>query len=408
MRILHLSDFYAPTIGGLERHVETLSREFVALGHHVDVVTLRVGDRPAHEVRDGIRVHRIGGWSGALARFYENPDRPFHPTVPDPGVVAELRRAVGHLRPDVVHSQGWLPYSYFPLHRRGSGPAHVMTLHDYGLVCARKTNQHNGTPWCDGPGLRKCVRCATAQYGGAKATALVTGLRASRPLHHNADAYIAVSTAVADASRAGLPSDMPVSVIPSLVPNDITDTPIARPDFLPPDGYLLYVGALGRHKGVDVLLEAHRRMRHRRPLVLIGTRHDLDLTSTDPDVTVVHDQPHDRVMAAWHGASLGVVPSVWHEPMGQVAVEAMSCGRAVVVSDVGGLRDTVEHGVTGLRVPPGDPAALAGALDGLLADPTRAAALGLAGRVAAARYRANAIAPRVLSVFEDVIAKRRA
>ena len=157
MRILNLSDFYAPTIGGLERHVETLSREFIAMGHEVDVVTLRVGDRPAHEVRDGVRVHRIRGWSSALAPYYADQERPFHPTVPDPGLVATLRRAVAVLRPDVVHSHSWLQYSYFPLHRRGSGPAHVPMLHDYGLACARKTYQFDGEYWCDGPKLAKCV-----------------------------------------------------------------------------------------------------------------------------------------------------------------------------------------------------------------------------------------------------------
>ncbi|HEX4723240.1 MAG TPA: glycosyltransferase family 4 protein [Pseudonocardiaceae bacterium] len=408
MRILHLSDFYTPTIGGLERHVETLSREFVALGHEVDVVTLRVGDRPAHEVRDGVRVHRVRGWSTALAPFYENPERPFHPTVPDPGLVATLRRAVAILRPDVVHSQSWLQYSYSPLYRRGSGPAHVATLHDYGLACAKKTYQFNGGQWCDGPRLAKCVRCATGQYGPAKAAALVTGLRASRPLLHNADAYIAVSSAVARAAGAALPPGMPVSVIPSMVPDGIAEGDTPRPDFLPPGDYLLYVGALGRHKGVDVLLAAHERMRHRRPLVLVGTRHDDDLGLDRPGVTVVHDQPHASVMAAWRSALLGVVPSVWHEPMGQVAVEAMLTGRAVVASDVGGLRDIVDHGVTGLRVPPSDPIALAAALDELVADPTRAATMGAAGRDMAARYQASVVAPRVIDVFEQVIAARRA
>ncbi|HEX9335122.1 MAG TPA: glycosyltransferase family 4 protein, partial [Pseudonocardiaceae bacterium] len=218
----------------------------------------------------------------------------------------------------------------------------------------------------------------------------------------------AVGSSVAESARAVLPPGMPVSVIPSMVPDGVAELDAPRPNFLPVGDYLLYVGALGRHKGVDVLVAAHRRMRQRRPLVLIGTRHDddLDLDLDLPDVTVVHDQPHATVMAAWRRALLGVVPSAWHEPMGQVAVEAMLTGRAVVVSDVGGLRDIVEHGVSGLRVPPGDPAALADALDTLVADPARATAMGAAGRLVAARYRASAIAPRVIDVFEQVIARR--
>jgi glycosyltransferase involved in cell wall biosynthesis len=404
MRILHLSDFYRPTIGGLERHVETLSREFIELGHEVDVVTLQVGDRPAHEVCNGVRVHRVSGWSTALAPYYADPSRPFHPTAPDPGLVATLRRIVAVLKPDVVHSHSWLQYSYFPLYRRHSGPAHVVTLHDYGLACAKKTFQHNDEQWCGGPRLAKCVRCATGQYGQVKATALVAGLRASRLWHGHADAYIAISSSVAESARTALPPGMPVRVIPSMVPDDIVTAPV-RPSFLPSGDFLLYVGALGRHKGVDVLLAAHQRMRRRLPLVLIGTPHGA-LDVSGPDVTVVHSQPHATVMAAWQRATLGVVPSVWHEPMGQVAVEAMLAGRAVVVSDVGGLRDIVEQGVSGLRVPPGDPDALATALDELVGDPARAAAMGAAGRARAARYQASAVAPRVIEVFDEVIARR--
>jgi glycosyltransferase involved in cell wall biosynthesis len=282
----------------------------------------------------------------------------------------------------------------------------VVTLHDYGLACVKKTNQFDGRAGCDGPALAKCVRCASGQYGPAMAAALATGLRASRLLHRNADAYIAVSSAVAAVARKVLPPGMPVTIVPSLVPNGIGDRTGPRPDFLPDGDFLLYVGALGRHKRVDVLLAAHERMRHRTPLVLIGTHPEPGLNLDRPGVTVARDQPHAVVMAAWHRALAGVVPSVWHEPMGQVAVEAMLAGRAVVASDVGGLRDVVAHGVSGLRVPPGDPDALAAALDELVADPARAAAMGTAGREAARRYQAGAVAPRVLDVFERVIADR--
>ena len=65
MHILQLTDFYRPVIGGLERHVETLSRELVRLGHTVTVVTLQTGDAPAEETLDG--VHIVGFADGAAA-----------------------------------------------------------------------------------------------------------------------------------------------------------------------------------------------------------------------------------------------------------------------------------------------------------------------------------------------------
>jgi glycosyltransferase involved in cell wall biosynthesis len=74
-----------------------------------------------------------------------------------------------------------------------------------------------------------------------------------------------------------------------------------------------------------------------------------------------------------------VVCVPWYEPFGIVPLEAMACGVPVVASAVGGQIDSVVDGVTGIHVPPRDPAALAAALRSLLDDPGRAAALGVAG-----------------------------
>ncbi|HEY9179769.1 MAG TPA: glycosyltransferase, partial [Candidatus Baltobacteraceae bacterium] len=74
-----------------------------------------------------------------------------------------------------------------------------------------------------------------------------------------------------------------------------------------------------------------------------------------------------------------VVCYPWYEPFGIVPLEAMACGVAVVVAQVGGLVDSVLDGVTGIHVPPRSPIALAQALRELLADPKRCVQLALAG-----------------------------
>jgi len=427
MHVVQLTDFYRPIIGGLERHVETLSRELISLGHSVTVVTLQTGDEPTEEVIDGVRVIRIKGWSTRLAAFHADVARPFHPTAPDPGAMAALRRMVQRERPDVVHSHSWLQYSYFPQYRPRRGPAHVVTLHDYGLACPKKTLQYSGrraaigndglpaqstlgiSRPCSGPHLPKCLGCAPQQYGLLKGTAVTTGLLASRVLHRRADQYIAISAAVANSSRPVLPSDSEIVVIPTMVPNGLyalgRSTP--RPEFLPPeDGYLMFVGALGRHKGVDVLLEARRRMRNQPPLVLIGTPQADTPRIDGPGIVVAHNIPNAQVMASWIRASLAVVPSVWNEPMGQVAMEAMLAGRAVVASNVGGLRDVVVHDETGFTVPPGDPGALAAALDDLLDDPEKRRQFGGTGQLHARRFEAATVTPKIVKVFEDAILGR--
>jgi glycosyltransferase involved in cell wall biosynthesis len=92
--------------------------------------------------------------------------------------------------------------------------------------------------------------------------------------------------------------------------------------------------------------------------------------------------------------------------MGQVAIEAMLVGLPVVASDVGGLRDVVQHGSTGLMVPPSDPGALAAALDGLLDNPELRQRMGEAGRVRARQFEVAAVAPRIVKVFEEALLSR--
>jgi glycosyltransferase involved in cell wall biosynthesis len=168
----------------------------------------------------------------------------------------------------------------------------------------------------------------------------------------------------------------------------------------------MFVGALGPHKGVDVLLEAHRRMRNQAPLVLIGTPRAGTPCISDPGVVTARNVPSAQVMASWMRASIAVVPSVWDEPLGQVAVEAMLAGRPVVASDVGGLRDVVRHEITGLMVPPGNPGALAEALDRLLGDPRLRHRMGTAGVLNARQFEAATVAPRVVEIFEEVVSRR--
>jgi glycosyltransferase involved in cell wall biosynthesis len=405
MRILMFSDLYHPIIGGMERHVQTLSREFVRRGHHVAVATLAHEGSPEFEVDQGVHIYRLSGWNRALKPFYASAERQFHPTLPDPGVTAGLRRVLNAESPDIVHGRGWMLYSYLPLRSRYDVPL-IVTLHDYSLVCPRRNFVHRGQV-CSGPAYAKCVRCGNEQYGVAKSLLLTTGMAISKRAHNRVDQFISISQAVRDASvqAAGRPP-RPLEVIPTFVPDSVLapHTARERPAFLPPtDDYILFVGELSPHKGVQVLLDAYQGVADLAPLVLIGSQHGKSTIDVPAEVIVARNVPHEDVMAAWAHSAIGVVPSIWPEPFGQVAVEAMASRKPVVASAIGGLPDVIVDRETGLLVPPGDAVALRGALRELLLDPARRARMGEAGHERARLFTVGVVADRIEHVYRKAL-----
>jgi glycosyltransferase involved in cell wall biosynthesis len=389
LRILQVCDLFEPFIGGMELHVKTLSQELAQRGHEVTVVTAHLPGTAVDEATDGFRVRRITGWSGrALAGWYERAEVPFHPPMPDPGVVTALRRIIDELRPDIVHAQGWISYSCLAIARRRRFRL-VVTLHDHSFACVRKTFLRSDLTPCSGPRLDRCLRCAPGQYGLVKGAALTAGLRAARPLHGRSPSWVAISQFVADASRCVIPHGHPIRVIP---PTSAQPSPAPRPEWLPTaDGYALFVGALADYKGLSWLLDAYAGAELRRPLVVIGTTQSGTPRTWPRDVLVRTNVPHQQVMDAWRHAGIGLVPSLWPEPFGLVAVEAMRSGIPVVASRIGALPGIVVDGVTGILVTPGHSTELRTAIRRLDREPELRARMGAAGLVQARQFSAETV-----------------
>ncbi len=157
---------------------------------------------------------------------------------------------------------------------------------------------------------------------------------------------------------------------------------------------LLFVGRLKDEKGLHVLigaLESLVRAANSRPwsLTVAGEweeayRIQMDALLRD---SVVKDRleflgpvPAEEIPSLMAQQGIVVIPSLWIEPQGRVAVEAMAAGCVVVASQTGGLPEIIEHERTGFLFPPGAEAALAQILDSLARTPERAQQVALAAR----------------------------
>ncbi len=109
----------------------------------------------------------------------------------------------------------------------------------------------------------------------------------------------------------------------------------------------------------------------------------------------------------YHTANCAVFPSLY-EPFGIVALEAMLAGCPVVVAEVGGLREVVRHGKTGITVYPDDAQSVAWGVLSILRDPARAAARAKeAQQVARCEFNWDTIAARTIAVYQRVLDERK-
>lgn len=402
MRILFITDFYPPSLGGIQQYVRNLGIALVARGHDVAVATLAGAGLPSYEEDSGIRVYRLRGTLQRSERIFH--DRAYAPPVPDPDLVRAIRDIVRREQPTIVHSHSWMGRSFLPL-KRWSKAKLVVTLHEFSHRCATWNLMRDGE-LCSGPGPVKCLKCAGAHYGSpAKGAAVAYGNFAMlAPERALVDMYIPVSAAVAIGT--GLMNGRhPYRIIPNFIPDNVGemfDDSSEYREKLPENGYLLFVGSLTPQKGIEALCQAYAGLVDAPPLVLIGYTLPNTPKTFPPNVVVLKNWPHAAVMTAWHHSMVGIVPSICPDSCPTVAMEAMAAGKPVIGSRIGGVPDIVVDGETGILVTPGDPDALRAAMARLIDDPALVARMGAAGKSRAPVFYASTVVGQIESLYHEL------
>jgi starch synthase len=404
LRIAQLTNEYPPHVyGGAGVHIEYLSRELAAAeggAHQVQVLCF------GEQRRDDGNL-RVQGVAPKADLPVQDPR---HARLLD-ALIRDLAMVGAVDAPDVVHCHTWYSHMAGLLARPLTGARLVLTTHSLEPHRPWKVEQlgsaYDVTTWIEGTAYR------------------------------NADGVVAVSAAMKEdvQNLYGVHPDRVRVIHNGIDPDEYR--PRHDPDVLralgvdPEIPIVLFVGRITRQKGILHLVRAIRHLRPGVQVVLCAGAPDtpeigaemaalVEEVNYDAAVPVVWipemlDKP--RVIALYSHAAVFVCPSVY-EPFGIINLEAMACETPVVASAVGGIPEIVVPGETGILVPieaegggsvePRDPEAfsraLAAAVNALMDDPDRRAAMGTAARARVeAHFSWRAIAGQTLAFYRDLL-----
>lgn len=180
---------------------------------------------------------------------------------------------------------------------------------------------------------------------------------------------------------------------------------------------VLFLANLEVRKGIHVLLDAFEVLAARLPQARLRIAGDgperaaverrLHVSASADRVELLGRVDRERALALMQSCDVYCLPS-YAEPFGITAVEAMACGRPVVATAAGGLQHLVPD-AGGRRVPAGDPAALAGALEELLGDPRLRQAMGAHNRaLVEQRFAWSRVGDRLEQLYAEAVSAARA
>jgi glycosyltransferase involved in cell wall biosynthesis len=368
LRVLHVGKYYPPYRGGIESHLQSLSDE---LKRRVDLKVIVANDnrRTINEMCDGVDVTRVG-------KLFDLSSAPICPKL-----ASEIRKT----KADIVHLHWPNPTAVLAYLASGHPGKLVFTYHS-DIVRQKKL----------GIVFRPILR-----YALNKAAAIIV----------TSPNYIDGSDVLPEfRSRCRV---IPFGVsVDHFDDCDLEEVKRIRTKYGP--RIILGVGRLVHYKGFEYLVRAMARVRAH--LLLIGTgplREYLSQLTVDLGVSerVTFVGEVDDLRPYYHAADIFVLSSVMRsEAFGIAQLEAMACSKPVINTQLNsGVPFVSPHGVSGLTVTPGDSVALGEAINKLLDQPDRRAALGAAARKRVAQdFTIPRMVQDTFDLYQDVMNGRSA
>ena len=352
MKILMLTWEYPPRIvGGIARVVHDLSHRLIKDGHEVTVVTYKEGNTPDFEDDKGVKVYRIGNYMINPNNFIDwIMQMNFNLVAKANEIIAKE----GNF--DVIHAHDWLVAYAAKTLKNSYGTPIVATIH------ATEAGRNSG------------IHDETQRYINDTEWMLT----------YEASEVIVNSNYMKNELQRlfGLPFEK-INVVPNGVNLNLysgieRDYEFRRQYAADNEKIILFVGRLVYEKGIQYLIAAMPKILekyHDSKLVIAGKGGMIDELKAQVNAMGISNKVYftgylnsKQVVKMYKCADVAVFPSTY-EPFGIVALEGMLSGTPVVVSDVGGLNEIVQHGENGMKSYAGNPNSLADSIISLLYDP---------------------------------------
>jgi glycosyltransferase involved in cell wall biosynthesis len=394
MKICFISNLYAPfIIGGAEICVQREAEALRRKGHDILVVTTSSNGKEYTEKFNDIRVIRLNFtniYSPYSSKSRSNFSKPFYHLINlwSPYTYFVIKKILSKEMPDVVHVHNYrgLSLSVFGAVKSLNLPL-IFTAHDYSLICLRSTMLNRWGSVCENQ-AKVCTFYKHVQ---------------KLLINNKPDIVTAPSQFMLNKlSYNGFFKNVKLEKLSLGV--ELSDLkPVKNYDVLD----VLYVGALSKHKGVHILLEAFKQIEFRNiRLHIVGKGIDeeelINIAGSDPRITFHGFVSTIELTKLYENANISVVPSIWYDNSPTVIYESLMNGTPVVGSRIGGIPELIEEGVNGFLFKPGDVEELYNIFLILINDPNKLSLLVSGAFESIKKYSIEAHINKLEELYSDV------
>lgn len=343
LKFVFTSTFYPPYhIGGDAIHVYYLANELAKRNHDVHVIHLldsysfKKKSKPKNEYNnhENINLHSIKSPYGilSLTNAYISGKSIF--------IDKKVKSILEKTKPDILHHHNIAGFG--PSLLKYTGDKTFYTAHDYWLLCPMNNLMKKNGVVCKG--YFSCFVCPLSYYRPPQIWRYINN---SNKILKKVNIIIAPSNYL---KKRFLEFGIKKNI--TVIANFIFDT--ESKDEKPYDfPYFLYVGVLENHKGILKLTETFSDLKKRinAKLVIVGAgslypvlQKTINLRNCSEKIILLGRVDDKKLITLYKNALAVIIPSIWHENNPYVALEALSHGTPIIVSDMGGLPEIAEKG----------------------------------------------------------------